>query len=177
MRRYLILFAAATLLAGCGKTGNTVSSSGQAASLGSVSSSVTAPASPATAAAVAQSFGLIGRWALDCGQPASPDNEYGVYTAAPDGSVGLTYDGGPTIEPNTYTYTAARLVGADAIEIDGVLQEERPGADEGLGQRRWDRQGARRPGLVPRRRRAGLGVALPRLKSGCVIWACYARVG
>ncbi|HLI66284.1 MAG TPA: hypothetical protein VKU90_07945 [Caulobacteraceae bacterium] len=121
MRRYLILFAAATLLAGCGKTGNTVSSSGQAASLGSVSSSVTAPASPATAASVAQSFGLIGRWALDCGQPASPDNEYGVYTAAPDGSVGLTYDGGPTIEPNTYTYTAARLVGADAIEIDGVL--------------------------------------------------------
>jgi hypothetical protein len=113
MLRYRVLIAF-VLLAACGRTGgNTTAASG---------ASGAPPSAPAeSTASVAQAFGLIGRWALNCGQAPSQDNEYAIYAAPGDGTVSLSYDDGPDVVPNRYSYTAAQLVGADQIQLDGVF--------------------------------------------------------
>ncbi len=77
-----------------------------------------APASAAaqTAAATLKSFGLLGTYSRDCGQPASGGNSHTRYTAEPDGSVRLVYDmGGPT---SGYVVNTAKILSPALILLE-----------------------------------------------------------
>jgi len=65
-----------------------------------------------------QGFGLLGRWAVDCGQPASSDNPYGVYAMISKDSADLTYDFGPQWKPHKNTINFARPLDANRLRIN-----------------------------------------------------------
>jgi hypothetical protein len=65
-----------------------------------------------------QSFGLLGRWAVDCGKPASSDNPYGIYSMIDKDSADLTYDFGPQWKPHKNTINFARALDANRLRIN-----------------------------------------------------------
>lgn len=69
----------------------------------------------------AQTWGLIGEWAVDCSQPASPDNTHDTYALESDGTVSLAYDAGPGMEQNRYSWTEGNIIQPDKLQIDGVF--------------------------------------------------------
>jgi hypothetical protein len=68
----------------------------------------------------AAKFGLMGRWAVDCGQPASTNNPFSVYSAKPDGKIALNEDVGITGDPETSTFYSARPMDDGDLYLDGV---------------------------------------------------------
>ena len=78
-----------------------------------------ASASPVQDAAAR--WGLLGVWATDCSRPASPDNSHDTYALESDGSVSLTYDAGPSYEPNRYSWTDGGIIAPDEMKLDGVF--------------------------------------------------------
>ncbi len=55
-------------------------------------------------------YGMIGRWANDCSQPASPDNFNAVFASQSNGEVKRTYYNGPDKVYNEYKIVRAKLV-------------------------------------------------------------------
>ena len=80
-------------------------------------------------------FGLLGTWAIDCAQPASPENEYSVYAVSSSGEPTLTYARGEPYRDIVYEIRTAVRVAAtrlalqvlrvpDGLSVDLVLLKE-----------------------------------------------------
>jgi len=111
MHRYLFALAALPLLASCAPSaGNNTQSSSAASS-----------SAPVSVQQAAQTFGLIGTWAADCTQPASPDDEHATYAIESDGTVSLVYDNGPDIVPNRYAWNQGMIIDQDKLQLDGIF--------------------------------------------------------
>ena len=69
-----------------------------------------------------QAFGLLGTWAGECGQVASPANNYATYLVAPAGGLQLKYQSG-TDEEDTIVYDVSdvRRVAEDKLSLKQVL--------------------------------------------------------
>ena len=110
MQRYLIVFAAASMLLACKPGTTNTDSSAQASST-----------APMTVQQAAQQWGLIGTWASDCSQPAGPGNEHATYALESDGTVSLSYDDGPGIVPNRYGWNQGLILSPDKLQLDGTF--------------------------------------------------------
>ena len=80
-----------------------------------------------TADVVAQ-FGLIGKWATDCGQPTSDSNYLAVY-AIKDGNVSRTYYDTADHAYNNYKIVSATRQGADMLSYTQTWDFEGKPAD------------------------------------------------
>lgn len=80
-------------------------------------------------------FGLLGTWAIDCAQPASPTNEYSIYAVSPSGEATLAYARGEPYRDIVYQIRTAAPVGESRlalhvlglpgrISVDLVLRKE-----------------------------------------------------
>ena len=82
--------------------------------------------SPATSAEspgeTLESFGFFGRWATDCNQPASPDNNVRTAQLSPAGDPVFSESLGS--EPNSYVVFRVRRTGADTIILRTKLNGE-----------------------------------------------------
>jgi hypothetical protein len=58
-----------------------------------------------------QKFGVLGTWAIDCGQPASPENEYSIYAVSPSGEATLAYARGAPYRDIVYQVRTAAPMG------------------------------------------------------------------
>lgn len=117
---------------------------------------------PASAQGVAEQlngFGLLGKWAKNCAQPADIDagNAHATYAMIAAGQAQLRYDYGPRYNGRVYTILAARRLDANRLEItnrdegDGIVQRtvirKQPGriqnfsAQEITGGKIWIRNG------------------------------------
>jgi len=67
-------------------------------------------------------FELLGIWAIDCAQPASPQNEYSIYAASPSGGATLAYARGEPYRDIVYEIRTAARVGEArlALEVLGL---------------------------------------------------------
>src|SRR5271169_1434541 len=65
-----------------------------------------------------QGFGILGRWAVDCGRPASNENPYGIYSMISKDSADLTYDFGPEWKPHKNTINFAHPLDANRLRIN-----------------------------------------------------------
>ncbi len=83
----------------------------RAAGLAAVVAAAVVPAqAKESVARTVEKLGLMGRWASDCGAPASDSNWHTLYSRRSDGKVSRKYFNGP--EPfNDYTVTSAEVTG------------------------------------------------------------------
>jgi hypothetical protein len=75
-----------------------------------------------SAADAMRAFGLLGTWAGECGQEASPANNFATYLVTSAGGLQLKYRSG-TDEEDTIVYTVsdARRVADDKLSLKQVL--------------------------------------------------------
>jgi hypothetical protein len=72
--------------------------------------------------ALFQQFGLIGTWAIDCKQPASPVNPH-VRTVTPGpGLVLESQDLGPDYAINRYSMLTAERISPDELSVQAIFQ-------------------------------------------------------
>jgi hypothetical protein len=71
-----------------------------------------------------EGFGFFGRWAIDCGQPASPDNNVRTARLSPTGDPLFSESLGSNGEPNSYVILRAKRIGADTIVLRTKLNGE-----------------------------------------------------
>jgi len=72
-----------------------------------------------------QQFGVLGTWAIDCAQAASPDDEYSVYSISPSGEATLTYKRGEPYRDIVYAIRSADLVAQDRLALQVLHMPER----------------------------------------------------
>ena len=65
-------------------------------------------------------FGLIGTWATDCTQPASPSNFLTVYAIKPSGEVSRTYYDKPGHVYDNYKITSVKRQAPDILSYEQV---------------------------------------------------------
>jgi hypothetical protein len=75
------------------------------------------PAAAATIRETLDQFGFFGRWAVDCDQAASLDNNVRSAYVAATGDAIFTERLSPNSEPNVYVILSARRVGDDTIVL------------------------------------------------------------
>lgn len=73
-----------------------------------------------TAPNVLAQAGVLGRWADNCGQPASGRNTHTIYAMDAQGRATLTYDSGPEYQQTRYTIPRAWRVAAGRVSYDHV---------------------------------------------------------
>jgi hypothetical protein len=69
---------------------------------------------------ILRDFGLLGTWAPDCGEAASPLHPRALYSVDPSGQAAMSYDPGPHAPRSAYTILSAERVGDDRL----LLREE-----------------------------------------------------
>jgi len=79
------------------------------------------PAAPKSLFEVAlQDFGLLGTWAPDFGEPASPIHPHATYTIQSSGQGSMTYDAGSRSPGSAYAIVSAERIANDTL----LLREE-----------------------------------------------------
>jgi hypothetical protein len=66
-------------------------------------------------------FGLLGTWAGECSQAASPANNHATYAAAASGAIQLRYQSGEGYEESIYDIVEAKLIAPDRLSMRQVL--------------------------------------------------------
>jgi hypothetical protein len=61
--------------------------------------------------------GLLGTWAIDCAQPASPTDEYAVYSASSSGAATLAYTRGAPYRDIVYVVESAERRPDDRLAL------------------------------------------------------------
>ena len=74
---------------------------------------------------VFQQFGLLGDWAADCKQPASPANPHVSITAPSPGLVLENHDLGPDYATNRYSVLSAERLSATQLAVEVIFQPGR----------------------------------------------------
>jgi len=74
-----------------------------------------------SAASAIQDFGLIGTWAGECSQAASPANNHATYAGAPSGGAQLRYQSGEGYEDSIYDIIEAKRIAPDRLSMRQVL--------------------------------------------------------
>lgn len=69
-----------------------------------------------------QEFGLLGTWAPDCKQPATPANPHVSITMPSPGLVREEHDLGPNYTVNQYSVLSAERVSADELSVEVIFQ-------------------------------------------------------
>jgi hypothetical protein len=87
-----------------------------------------APANAETLVQTLEHFGFFGRWAIDCGEPPSPDNTVRTTRILPTGDPAFSESLGGEGEPNSYVILGAKPVSADTItlriKLNGEYQQD-----------------------------------------------------
>jgi hypothetical protein len=91
-----------------------------------LSMTLAAAAAPPTPVEVLQEFGLFGTWAVNCGQPASPENPYVSDIVENDGAVVEEHHLGPDYAVNRYRVTSAQRLSATQLALEVIFQ---PGSE------------------------------------------------
>jgi hypothetical protein len=73
-------------------------------------------------AALLGQVGLIGAWAIDCGEPASPSNPHVEVSVPEQGPVKEVHDLGAEFSANEYVILTAGRSGKDRVSLDVVFQ-------------------------------------------------------
>jgi len=76
-----------------------------------------------------QQFGLLGTWAIDCGQASGPDNEYSIYAVSAAGEATLTYTRGELYQGIVYVIRTAERVAEDRLALQVLHMPERTPVD------------------------------------------------
>jgi len=87
-----------------------------------------AAADPSVDEAV-RAFGLVGTWAIDCKQPASPSNTYVRVTTPSPGLVVEEHDLGPDSVVNRYSILSAQQLSDSQIALNVIFQPGREGEE------------------------------------------------
>ena len=66
---------------------------------------------------VVKQFGMVGEWAYDCSKPPSPDNQHGIYSIAPDGTVTVINKIGPNVPDEHLTATDFAVVSPNSFAV------------------------------------------------------------
>jgi hypothetical protein len=74
-----------------------------------------------SATAAMQDFGLLGTWAGECGQSASPTNNHATYLVTSSGGLQLKYQSGADYEESVYDVLDAKRVAPDRLSLRQVL--------------------------------------------------------
>jgi hypothetical protein len=74
-----------------------------------------------SATAALQEFGLLGTWAGECGQDASPNNNRATYLVTSSGGLQLKYQSGPDYEDSIYDISDVKRVAPDKLSLRQVL--------------------------------------------------------
>jgi hypothetical protein len=86
------------------------------------------PAGAETIRETLETFGFFGTWAMQCGEPASPENNVRSASIAPTGDPIFTDTLSPHGEPNVYVILSARRAGDDTlvlrIKLNGRMEQE-----------------------------------------------------
>jgi hypothetical protein len=69
-------------------------------------------------------FGLLGRWAVDCGAAPSTDNPYGLYRMLSPHEAELLYDFGPQFEPHVHIITFAEPVAGNRLRLKQLDRQD-----------------------------------------------------
>jgi hypothetical protein len=69
-----------------------------------------------------QQFGLLGIWASDCGQPASPANPHVSITTPNAGQVLEDHDLGAGFAVNRYSMVSAKRLSAEKLSVETIFQ-------------------------------------------------------
>jgi hypothetical protein len=72
--------------------------------------------------ALFQQFGLIGTWAVDCKQPASPVNPHVSTVTSGPGLVLESQDLGPDYTINRYSMLTAERISPDELSVQAIFQ-------------------------------------------------------
>jgi hypothetical protein len=83
-------------------------------------------AKPASVDDTFREFNLLGVWAVDCQQPASPENPHLSITTPAAGVVLEKHDIGPDYAVNQYSILSAERLSATRLAVEVVFQ---PGSD------------------------------------------------
>jgi hypothetical protein len=73
-----------------------------------------------TASAIAD-FGLLGTWAGECRESASPTNNHATYASTSSGGVQLRYQAGEGYQDSIYDIVEAKRLAADRLSMRQVL--------------------------------------------------------
>ncbi len=116
-----------------------------------------------------EQFGLLGTWAVDCAHPASPSNEYAVYSVLPSGAATLTYPRGAPYRDIIYVIRTAERVAEDRLALRVLRVPEKIPVDlvllkTGDAIRVWSSHASDGRMLVIDGIIAGNGVASPRFE-------------
>jgi hypothetical protein len=68
-----------------------------------------------------QGFGLLGTWAGECSQDASPTNNHATYLVTAAGGLQLKYQSGADFEESVYDIREAKRVAPDKLSLRQVL--------------------------------------------------------
>ena len=68
-----------------------------------------------------EEFGLLGTWAGECRESASPTNNHATYASTSSGGVQLRYQAGEGYEDSIYDIVEAKRLDADRLSIRQVL--------------------------------------------------------
>jgi hypothetical protein len=74
-----------------------------------------------SAAGALQDFGLLGTWASECAQDASPMNNHATFSSTAAGGAQLRYESGADFEDSIYAISNAKLVEPDKLAMRQVL--------------------------------------------------------
>jgi hypothetical protein len=74
-----------------------------------------------SASAAMQDFGLLGTWAGECSQDASPTNNHATYLVTSTGGLQLKYQSGADFEESVYDILDAKRVAPDKLSLRQVL--------------------------------------------------------
>jgi hypothetical protein len=79
-------------------------------------------AESATVQKLFSQFGLFGRWAIDCKQPARPDNPH-VHIIMPSAELVMeNHDLGPDYAINRYSVLSAERISATRLSVEALFQ-------------------------------------------------------
>jgi len=98
---------------------------GRAAALAALLLALPAFAEESAVPEALQQFGLLGTWALDCAQAASPSNDYSVYGVSPSGEATLSYARGAPYRDIVYAITTAERLAEDRLALRVMHASER----------------------------------------------------
>jgi hypothetical protein len=74
-----------------------------------------------SATAAMQDFGLLGTWAGECGESASPTNNHATYLVTSSGGLQLKYESGAEYEDSVYDIRDAKRLAPDKLSLRQVL--------------------------------------------------------